>query len=202
MIVLMRHARSEGGTGRCIGRTALPLSAEGAKRAVEAARVLSGTGFVRLCSSPARRAVETLAPLAGLLGLAPEVMADLDEIDMGEWDGLPFDEIRARFPDAYAARGGEFSGFRAPSGESFADVADRAMSVLDRLAAGPRPVLAVTHAGFIRTVLCRLTGYPLDDLFHFRPECATCTVVAGEPGGLQVIGTGLIPALLPAVMLS
>ncbi|MDD3312770.1 histidine phosphatase family protein [Pseudodesulfovibrio sp.] len=202
MIVLMRHAESEGGTGRCIGRTCLPLSAEGRERAEEAARRMVGAGFVRLCSSPASRAVDTLAPLAVRLGLEPEVLPDLDEIDMGEWDGLPFAEVRWRFPDAYASRGRDFAEFRPPSGESFADVADRAMSVLRRLAAGPRPVLAVTHAGFIRCVLCRLTGHPLGDLFHFTPGFTTCTVIGGEPGNLEVVGAGLAPSLLLPVLLS
>jgi len=201
MIVLMRHAESEGGAGRCIGRTVLPLSDRGRERAEEAARSLAGLGLVRLCSSPAQRALETLAPLAGRMRLKPEVLPDLDEIDMGEWDGLPFAEVRERFPDAYAARGRNFAGFKAPGGESFADVADRAMSALDRLAKGPRPVLAVTHAGFIRTVLCRLLGHPLDDLFYFKTEFASCTVIAGSPGEFQVVGTGLAPTLLLPILL-
>ena len=201
MIVLMRHARTEGGEGRCIGRTPLDLSEAGREQAARAAASLAGCGFARLCSSPARRAVDTLRPLAERLHLEPELMPGLDEIDMGEWDGLPFDEIRERDPGAYAERGRAFAAFRPPGGESFADVAQRAMAALLSLAAGPQPVLAVTHAGVIRAALCRLTGHPLDDLFHFSPEHAVCTVVRSDPEGLRLVGAGVPPAMVHTLLL-
>ncbi|MEF2230097.1 MAG: histidine phosphatase family protein [Pseudodesulfovibrio sp.] len=196
MIVLMRHARTRGGRGRCIGRTPLELSSEGRVQAARAAAGLAGCRFARLYSSPARRALDTLAPLAEILHLEPRVAPGLDEIDMGEWDGLAFDEIRARDPEGFAARGRGFASFRPPGGESFADVADRAMEVLRVLAADPQPVLAVTHAGVIRAVLCRLTGHPLDDPFHFSPGYGVCTVVRPGPEGLRLAATGMAPGLL------
>ena len=201
MIVLMRHARTEGGEGRCIGRTPLDLSETGREQAARAAADLARCGFARLCASPARRAVDTLRPLAERLHMEPELMPGLDEIDMGEWDGLSFGEIRERDPGAYAERGRAFAEFRPPGGESFADVAGRAMTVLGKLAEGPQPVLAVTHAGVIRAVLCRLTGHPLDDLFHFSPDYAACTVIRAESEGLRLIGTGSAPAVVHNLLL-
>ena len=201
MIVLMRHARTEGGEGRCIGRTPLHLSAEGREQAGRVAAHLAGCGFVRLCASPALRAVDTLHPLAERLGMEPDILPELDEIDMGEWDGLPFDEIRRRDPGAYAERGREFAAFRPPGGESFSDVAQRAMAVLHSLSAGPQPVLAVTHAGVIRAVLCRLTGHPLDDLFHFSPEHTACTLVRAEPEGLRLVGVGVPAPMVRSLLL-
>jgi probable phosphoglycerate mutase len=181
VIVLLRHGRTEGGRGRCVGRTALRLSPEGLDQALGLADDLGAVGFARLCSSPAIRAQATIAPLAGRLGLGVETLPALDEIDMGAWDGLAFDDIRTRFPEEYAARGERLGRYRAPGGESFEDVADRAMAALAGLAAGPLPVLVATHAGVIRSVLCRVTGRPLDDLFHFTPGYARCTVL--RPGG-------------------
>ncbi len=196
MIVLMRHARTMQGHGRCIGRTDVPLSGEGVDQAAGIAGELGNVPFARLCSSPARRARDTLAPLAQCLGMDMEIAPDLDEIDMGEWDGLHFDDIRARFPEAYAERGRGFGRFRPPGGESFNDVADRAMAVLARLAALPRPVLAVTHAGVIRSVLCRVTGHPMDDLFHFKPGYGTGAVLAPEAGNFQLIAADVGPGEL------
>lgn len=193
MIILVRHGQTMHGTGRCIGRTALPLSPEGQEQAENLAELLSGAGFARLCASPSGRAQDTLAPLAQRTGLRPDLLPELDEIDMGEWDGLPFDEIQNIFPDLYALRGKAFSGFRAPGGESFNEVAGRAMTAVAALAKGPLPVLAVTHAGVIRSVLCSLTGHPMDDLFHFSPENARCTAVRLNGGALELRGTD-IPA--------
>ncbi|MEZ7196215.1 histidine phosphatase family protein [Pseudodesulfovibrio karagichevae] len=181
MIVLLRHGWTEGGKGRCVGRTALPLSPEGRTQALSLIDDLGGIPFARLCSSPASRAQATVAPLAERLGLGVEILPALDEIDMGAWDGLSFNEIRARFPEEYAARGQRLGNYRAPDGESFADVAERAMAALAELAAGPQPVLVTTHAGVIRSVLCRVTGHPLDGLFRFSPGCGRCTVL--RPNG-------------------
>lgn len=49
-----------------------------------------------------------------------EVVDGLAEIDMGEWDGHSFDEIREQFSAEYVARGADMYDFRPPQGESFA----------------------------------------------------------------------------------
>jgi probable phosphoglycerate mutase len=186
MIILLRHGRIEDGKGRCVGRTDVRLSPDGLAQARDLADELGAISFARLCSSPAQRTRATLGPLAERLGLAVETLPALAEIDMGAWDGLTFDEIRERFPEEYAARGKRLSQYRVPGGESFEDVADRAMAALDELARGPQPVLAATHAGVIRAVLCRVTGHPLDGLFRFTPGYARCTVLRPN-GGFELV---------------
>ncbi|OIQ51468.1 Phosphoserine phosphatase 1 [Pseudodesulfovibrio hydrargyri] len=186
MIILVRHGRIENGKGRCVGRTDVPLSPDGLAQARNLADELGALPFARLCSSPADRALATLGPLAGRLGLEVEPLPALDEIDMGEWDGLSFDEIRKRFPYEYVERGKRLGRYRVPGGESFEDVAERAMGALEELARGPRPVLAATHAGVIRSVLCRVTGHPLDGLFRFTPGYARCTVLRAD-GAFELV---------------
>ena len=186
MIILVRHGRIEDGRGRCVGRTDVSLSSDGQDQARELADELGGIPFARLCSSPAGRAQATLEPLAVKRGLEVETLPALDEIDMGEWDGLDFDTIRKRFPEEYAARGKRLGGYRVPGGESFEDVAERVMVALGELARGEQPVLAVTHAGVIRAVLCRVTGHPLDGLFRFTPGYARCTVLRGD-GAFELV---------------
>lgn len=186
MIVLLRHCRPTGGDGLCVGRTPLQLSADGELQARALAEELGAVPFARLCSSPAIRARHTLGPLAERLGMPVAILPEVDEIDMGAWDGLAFADIRERFPEEYAARGRRFGCFRAPGGESFEDVADRVMVALERLAEGKLPVLVATHAGAIRAALCRVTGHPLDDLFRFKPGYARCTVLRREGNGLAL----------------
>jgi probable phosphoglycerate mutase len=186
MIILLRHGRIEDGKGRCLGRTDVPLSSDGLAQARELAEELGAIPFARLCSSPAERAQATLRPLAARLGREVESLPALDEIDMGQWDGLDFDTIRRRFPEEYAARGKRLCSYRVPGGESFEDVAERAMAALEELARGPCPVLAATHAGVIRAVLCRVTGHPLDGLFRFTPGYARCTVLRAD-GSFELV---------------
>lgn len=202
MIVLMRHAAIEGAKGCCIGRTDVPLSPKGREQAGSLALPLSEIGFARLCVSPAGRAVETLHPLAVRLGMekAVEIFPGLAEIDMGEWDGLFFKDILARFPEAYRERGEQLGSYRTPGGESFNDVADRALAVLRELAGGAMPTLCVTHAGVIRSVLCRVTGRPMDTLFEFKPGHTECTVLSPSGDRLDLVATGVAPADLRRVI--
>ena len=194
-IVLLRHAATRGGKGRAIGRTPLALSEEGQRQAaalVESlpcllARLSGGKGirsFAAVYSSPASRALDTLAPQYGQMAQGsfaclPQatILPELDEIDLGEWDGLAFEDIRSRFPQAYAMRGRDMAGFRPPGGENFRDVDARMQAAMTRMATGPLPALAVTHAGCIRTVLCRCTATPLDALFSFSPPHARPYVI-------------------------
>lgn len=199
MIVLTRHAQTTGGTGRCIGQTPLPLSDTGVAQTYSLADTLCDAGFVRLCTSPSLRAIATITPLADRLDMAPDIIPELNEINMGTWDGLPFEDIRSRFSKAYTERGTRFDDFRPPNGESFNDVADRALTALNWLATGPQPVFVVAHAGVIRSVLCRVTNHPMDDLFHFTPSHAHCTLLEPTPKGLKLIATEVSPAELPTL---
>jgi len=192
MIVLMRHAMIES-KGRCIGRTAVPLSSAGVKQANELPDLLCSVGFTRLCSSPSQRAQDTMAPLAASLSIDVDIVSELDEINMGTWDGLDFEILRQKYPNEYAERGERLGHFRSPDGESFLDVADRALLVLNELSKGRQPVLGMTHAGVIRSVLCRITGHPMDDLFHFNPGYTCCTLLAPSERGFELVATEVAP---------
>ncbi len=176
MIVLMRHARTEGGKGRYIGTTDLALSKYGRKQAVVLSESLKGLPFKSLWTSPLGRARDTAAPIAAGLGLSLETMPGLAEISLGQWEGRTFEEVERDDPKGYEARGLNFADFRPPGGESFADVGQRALEACARMAACPMPCLAVTHAGVIRVLLCRILGLPLNELFTFTP-LNTCSTV-------------------------
>ncbi len=195
MIVLMRHGATEGAEKQCIGRTDVPLSRLGRDQAGELVQALSRVEFARICASPLQRAIETVRPLAASLGMgaAVEVLPGLAEIDMGEWDGLSFKEILIRFPEEYDRRGKCLGDYRTPGGESFNDVADRALAVLLELAKGPLPVLCATHAGVIRSVLCRVTGHPMDNLFHFKIPNVSLVPLRSVGSGLEVVDTNASP---------
>lgn len=189
--MLIRHAATKGGSGRAIGRTPLALSDEGERQAHNLAFRLHNVEFGAIYSSPASRALETLTPLTERTGQVPLVMPELDEIDLGAWDGLSFETIRTQYPQAYEARGRALSSYRSPQGESFEDVAERVSRALATIAAGPQPALVMTHAGCIRTVLCRCTQTPLDDMMSFSPPHAAPYIFTVENGTMRLVDHNL-----------
>ncbi len=101
-IYLIRHGEPEFPEGKtmCLGSTDLHLSALGRLQAVLAAEYLKDIPDVRLFSSPLARAVQT----AQSFRLPITTLPGLRERDMGIWDGLTFEEIKATYPELYKAR--------------------------------------------------------------------------------------------------
>jgi probable phosphoglycerate mutase len=108
------------------------------------------------------RAIETAAIIAPALGEAqPEQECDWCEIHAGDAEGLTWEEVRERYPDAAQQR----DPFRArmPGGETWAEFAVRAGARLRRVAdehPGQR-VVVVAHGGIIGASFVALGGLPL-----------------------------------------
>jgi probable phosphoglycerate mutase len=101
-------------------------------------------------SSPLGRARATMEIVLGELGLPGgryRTDARLQEIDLGEWDGLTDAEARALDPAMFEKRGNDKWNVRVPGGENYADVAARA----ERWIAGlDTDTFAVSHGAFTR----------------------------------------------------
>ncbi len=155
-MLLVRH----GETGltaerRYSGRGDVPLSDRGTAQARAVALRLAGTTVAAIVTSPLARCVRTAAILGEALRDPPlKLDDDLVECDFGEWEGLTFAEVRARWPvelDRWLADPGEAP----PGGESFRAVDAR----VRRAVAGIRneftaqTVVVVSHVSPIKLVL-------------------------------------------------
>jgi broad specificity phosphatase PhoE len=90
-------------------------------------------------------------------GLTPQVMQELGEIRMGQWEGLFAAEIQARFPELWKTWRTDPSTIQMPGGESLSQVAERATSALHRILEQSRgqQVVAVTHDVIARIMVAR-----------------------------------------------
>ena len=103
-LYLVRHGKPQypDEHSYCVGQTDFSLSMLGHLQAVLLNEELSDKISGVYCS-PLLRAVETAGHMAP--ELPHIIVSDLSERNLGEWDGLSFDEIRQRWPDIYKARG-------------------------------------------------------------------------------------------------
>lgn len=169
---LVRHARSAGADGHCIGHTDLPLSRSGADAARHTAArwQLGGIAGLRCISSDLIRARETAAVLA-----APDADRSADprlrEMNFGEWDGRTWDDIERTDGAGLHSWMADWTTVRAPGGESFGDVMERVVSLLGEL---PRDsdgtTLIVAHAGSIRAACIQLLGVPATRAFSLAVD--------------------------------
>ena len=94
-LVLLRHGATVAPPGVYLGsRNDPPLSARGAQQARQAGVRLAGRGFRFVMVSPLRRARETVA--VAMPAAHPTVERRLEELDMGDFTGLTWEQIKGR----------------------------------------------------------------------------------------------------------
>lgn len=156
---LIRHTAPAVETGVCYGRTDLPLAVS-AERDIQAA-IAPLPKFDLVYSSPAQRCLRMASELAKRdaceLILAPE----LQELDFGEWEQLPWARIPREHSDPWAAD----TWNRAPPG------GETEQALWTRVAnwyqtALPAPVsrcAIVAHGGPLRVLRCLALGLSIEE---------------------------------------
>jgi broad specificity phosphatase PhoE len=145
---LVRHGETEwSASGRHTGRTDIPLTEEGERRARGLSHRLKGAAFDRVFTSPLQRAARTCA-LAGF-GDRAVVDADLLEWNYGDYEGRTTQDIQASHPGWRLFRDG------CPNGESAADVGARADRVIARLRAADDRAILFSSGHILRVLAAR-----------------------------------------------
>jgi len=186
-LVLVRHGDlGEGYRGRYVGRTDLPLAAEGRRQAAAMAGELGRIEGAHILCSPLLRARET-AEIALGKEAAFSVDDDLREIDFGRWELMNFAQIVAADPAAVESWAALEDDFTFPGGESIGAFRKRVGAVAGRIAADrAETVVAFTHGGVIRLIVCHFLGldYRRYLLFDVRPGSISEIAIEGGKGVL------------------
>jgi broad specificity phosphatase PhoE len=190
--VLWRHGQTTYNAERRFqGQSDIPLNDVGREQARRAAPYLAAMKPDAIFSSDLSRASETAAILARLTGLPFQLDKDLRERSGGSWEGKTADEIRAEFPEAFAA-------WAPVDGESAEAVADRSSAALERIAdslPGGSLAVVVSHGGALGFGAARLLGIP-DDLRALGPFGNCCwSAVSRRLGRWRLIehNVGILP---------
>jgi probable phosphoglycerate mutase len=162
---------------------------EGVEQATRAAQVLKADGEVEaILASPLRRTQETAELVAGALSLPVGTVTDFQECAFGEWDGLTFDEVFARWPQEletwlYSTTA------RPPGGESLVDVQARVESALDELVAEHhgRTVLMVSHVTPIKLAVRSCLDMPLASINRMQLAPASLTTLSFYESGAATL---------------
>ena len=188
-IYLIRHGHTDIGPGYksvCLGRKDVPLIQEGVKQAERLALYFRDKKIDAVYSSPLIRCRETariLTEKSGHKNLPIYIEEDFTEVDIGEWDGLPFTELMEKYPEEYAERGEHLGTYVIRGGESLEKAGERFAGACEKvLAESSGDILIVAHAGVIRSFLCRLTGTDTDDLLKLVVPAASVTILEDVEG--------------------
>jgi alpha-ribazole phosphatase len=177
-ILFIRHAETDM-AGTFCGHSDPALNGRGLDQLEGLRDKLRAEDISAVYSSDLRRSSETAQAIAEIFGVSCQVRPRLREIDFGQWEGLAWDEIERR-DEAYARRWvTEYPQLPAPGGEDFADFERRVLDEVRFLSmeaeALGKNIAVVTHAGVLRTVLCVLHGYSVEDAWARTREY--CSIV-------------------------
>jgi ribonuclease H / adenosylcobalamin/alpha-ribazole phosphatase len=191
LIHLVRHG-SHAEVGRVLsGRSEIGLSDLGHAQADLLSAHLAAGGIASIHSSPRRRARETAAPIASRTGLPVVVAEALDEIDFGQFAGLPFDAL-AHDPD-WKVWNTERAAARCPGGETMGEAVGRAWSYLEALPEEQTPALCVSHCDIIRGIIVSIFGVGFDRMFAFDCDPASLTTLILEGSDVRIVGLNRPP---------
>ncbi|MBV8239204.1 MAG: histidine phosphatase family protein, partial [Hyphomicrobiales bacterium] len=172
-LYLVRHGQTAwSASGQHTGRTDLPLTEEGERRARGLRERLKDLTFDRVFTSPLQRAARTCA-LAGF-GAAAKVDPDLLEWDYGDYEGRKRSEILAERPGWFLFRDG------CPNGEQPADVGKRADRVIARLRAADDKAIVFSSGHILRVLAARWLGLEPSEGRLFKLDTATVSVLGYE----------------------
>ncbi|HYQ32228.1 MAG TPA: histidine phosphatase family protein [Lapillicoccus sp.] len=165
-VVIVRHAETVDNAARVWqGHKDTELSDRGREQVRAAAPHLAAYAPALIVSSDLRRAASTADAIAGLTGREVRLDARLREVHVGEWEGLHADEVRARYPDVIAALDRGEDAPRGVTGETRADVAQRAGGALREIADELMPgetAIVVAHGVSARVAASELVGLDQD----------------------------------------
>jgi len=157
---LLRHGETDwNAEGRWQGHSDRPLTPVGVAQAAAIAPAVAALRPVAIHASDLVRALRTAAPSAEVCGLPVIADAALREIDTGSWTGRRRSEILAAEPGAVGRH--EAGEVAWQGGESFAELQDRVVEALERIAGdyGSQEVIAVfAHGGVIRAAVAHAAG--------------------------------------------
>lgn len=179
-IYLIRHGETTSNRAASfVGSTDMPLNEEGFRQAARIADHLADEKIAAVYSSGLTRARQTAKVIAERFGLPVIQVPELNELDYGEWEGIPEVEPPVRCPEFYREWRANPLEMRPPGGETFGELRDRAYPALMRIAEENRhrDIVIVAHKSTNRMLLCCVMGRSVNEYKQVGQENAAINVL-------------------------
>ena len=190
--IIVRHGFSVGNKGNIFtGQLDLSLDEVGFSQAEFVAKyVLENFEVDEVYSSELCRAYDTVLPIAKALSKEIKRRKDLNEVDVGAWQGKTFDEVKEEYPEGFELYKRSPGTVQFDGGESYSDVRERAVNEFHKIAEENegKTVVVATHGGVIRNLLAAWLGIPVERITEVpRASNASITVAEYENGKANIL---------------
>jgi len=178
-LILVRHAETEHNVAGIVqGWSDSALSERGRRQTRALASRVAGLEPNAIFSSPLERAMTMARAIAEATGLDIVALDDLREINLGQWEGQSYLDVRRADPES-VRRWRDDPDWACPEGESHNDVLERMKRAFAAAAATTRPVI-VTHGTAIRVGATFLLNAPVLTSRHLAQDNASINLFIGR----------------------
>jgi alpha-ribazole phosphatase len=184
-LILIRHGETDWNLeGRYTGHSDIPLNECGIQQAKQIAASLRRVHLDAIYSSDLTRAQQTAQILSMETGAPLDIDPRLREINQGEWEGMLFQDIRARYSQAVHERRIRPLDVAAPGGETVRQVRKRVLQAMDMiLHEHPQGRIAlVSHGLVLALIKVHYCGLPIDQIWDNIPPNTTPERIIVEEG--------------------
>lgn len=163
-ILLIRHTTPEVEPGICYGQLNVDVTDSFGIESDEIKNAINAYTPEIIYSSPLKRCSKLATYLFTDYSL--ETDDRLMEINFGDWEGNPWDNVERAIMDRWAK---DFIELRPPNGESFRELIERTESFIeDVIKAEHNKIAIVTHSGIIRSLLIKYLNIPPRNIFNLH----------------------------------
>ncbi|MDF2531894.1 MAG: Phosphoglycerate mutase [Clostridia bacterium] len=193
-LYIVRHGETEFNVQkRMQGRIDSPLTQRGIEHAIALGNHLQEVKFDKIYTSPSPRAYRTAEFIVGDGNKPIEIENELREMNLADWEGKTKEELETQDPAVYDVFWNSPHLFKPTEGESFYQVQDRALAVINKLISENESgnILIVTHSVVIKTIVAYFKQYSMEKLWAPPLIHDTSVTILGIESGeakLETIG--------------
>lgn len=155
-LYITRHGETKWNTeGRLQGWMNSPLTEKGILQGQKLNQAVKMYDIQKIYSSPSERALKTAISAKGKLGVEIELMDELKEMNMGQWEGKTLEQIKEKEPENFENYWLRPHLFVKNTGENFDEMLARTKRALDKIVQeNPEGnVLIVTHGVTLKALM-------------------------------------------------
>ncbi len=176
-LFITRHGETEWNLqGRVQGSKDSNLTNKGIMQAKKLGKYLEDTPIDRIYTSTSGRAMHTSKLIAAKRTIDIVPMEQLQEMNMGIWEGLTFDEISKKYEEMYKTFWQSPHRLKNHPGESFKALKERVVGAVLKIvqANEGKNILIVAHGIVLNVLMSYFENRPLEILFHEPHMLSTC----------------------------
>ena len=189
-IILARHGETDWNKQRRMqGISDTELNETGRRQVEALAQSLKGRNVEAIYTSPLKRALDTAHAIGRHHQIDVVTLDDLKELDVGEIDGLSFEEMRSQYSDFLNEWIKDCTAVRLPGGCTMHEIQDRAwgaiQDILNRHPSGAagveeyeeKLVVVVAHFFPIHAIICKALGLHLSQFRRLKVDLASTSTL-------------------------